>query len=528
MDMNKSKRPTSYGKRLLILIAMASMMIGAIACQPKVQADSGLPPMNLTVVALDGTQVVLHENDIGSLPFYRAYGGFVKSTGAMSGLGFYTGVPLTTFANLIGGIGSGYSVKVIAVDNFSKTFNYGALNVFNDTGLLTYDNVTGQVVQHNQTLTPMLAYYYNDANLTSGGPLRLVIVGAEGLLTQSSLWVSNVVRLELRIAIQPMNLTLVAINGAQLTLNETTISTLSTTRAVGATRNTIGVIKNLGNYTGPSLNTFCNLIGGLNANEALRITAFDNYTQTFSYDQVNGAFTTYNTTTGQLESHNQPLTPILAYYFNDANQSSSDGPLKLAIVGPEGLATTASLWTKMVAKMEIRYRDDIAITAVAPYKTVVGQTYPCDVNVTVANLGGYTETFNVTVSCNTTVAASIAGLTLANGASLTVTLTWNTTGFAKGTYTITAHATPVPGQTDTTNNTLTDGSISVGISGDMTGPSGYPDGKVDMRDIGTIASAFGSFSGSDLWNPNVDINGDGIVDLRDIGTAARNFGQTDP
>lgn len=511
------------------MIAVISLITtGTITWLPQVRADGGLPLMTLTLVGLDGNQVILHENDIGNSSSYRAYGGFVKSTGALSNLGFYTGIPITTFVNMTDGIGSGYSVKVIAADNFTKTLNYGALNVFNDTGLVTYDNVTGQVVQHNQTLTPMLAYYYNDANLSSGGPLRLAIVGSEGLLTQSSLWVSNIVRLELYTALQPMNLTLVALNGTQLTLNETIISKLPAVRAVGATRNTVGTVKSLGNHTGPSLNTLCNLVGGLNSDESLRITAADNYTQTLSYDQANGEFTTYDTVTGQPVQHNESLTPILAYYFNDANLSSSDGPLRLAIVGPEGLATTASSWVKMVVKLEIRYRDDIAVTAVAPSKTLVGQKYACDINVTVANRGGYVEIFNVTVSCNATVVASLASLTLVNGSSVTVTFTWNTTGFAKGEYAISAHATPVPGQTDTTNNSLTDGWVNVEAAGDITGPNGYPDGKVDMRDIGVIGSAFGSSPGDTRWNPNRDINGDGKIDLRDIGITARNFGIVDP
>jgi parallel beta-helix repeat protein len=52
------------------------------------------------------------------------------------------------------------------------------------------------------------------------------------------------------------------------------------------------------------------------------------------------------------------------------------------------------------------------------------------------------------------------------------------------------------------------------------------DGKVDMKDIGAVARAFGEFPGRPRWNPAYDINGDNKIDMRDIATVARNFGWT--
>jgi hypothetical protein len=119
-------------------------------------------------------------------------------------------------------------------------------------------------------------------------------------------------------------------------------------------------------------------------------------------------------------------------------------------------------------------------------------------------------------------------VTLESGASTTLTFTWNTTGFAKGNYTIWAYAWPVPGEIDTADNTLTDGWVIVSVVGDITGPTGWPDGKVDMRDVGSVARAFGSYIGHPLYNPNYDIIYDGKIDMKDIGTVARNFGKIDP
>lgn len=68
----------------------------------------------------------------------------------------------------------------------------------------------------------------------------------------------------------------------------------------------------------------------------------------------------------------------------------------------------------------------------------------------------------------------------------------------------------------------------VSIIGDITGPNGWPDGRVNMRDIAMVARAFGSSAGSSNWNPNADLNNDGIVDMKDIVLIARNFGQHYP
>ena len=114
-------------------------------------------------------------------------------------------------------------------------------------------------------------------------------------------------------------------------------------------------------------------------------------------------------------------------------------------------------------------------------------------------------------------------VTLESEASTTLTFTWNTTGFAKGNYTIWAYAWPVQGETDTADNTFTDGIIYLGIPGDI-----KPDGTVDIYDALKLAAAFGSKLTDPNWNPNADINCDGIVDIYDALKLAANFGKTDP
>jgi hypothetical protein len=508
---------------LLVLIIVAGNTIYPVFHNAQalfnIQSVS-LPPMTLTVAAPDGSQIALDEIDIGDLDNYRAYGGYKNQAGLLRGLGNYTGVPINTFCDMVGGLQNGYNVHIIASDGYTKIMTYGQVN----GDLITYDNSTGVEVPHYQPLIPMLAYHYNDANVSSSdGPLRVAIVGPEGLCTQSTYWVKQVVRLEIHANLQPMNLTVVALNGTQLLLDETDISPLPAMRDVGAFRNQLGIVKGLGNYTGPALNAFLDLVGGMTSDNALRVTAVDNYTKTLSYDEVNGAFTTYDPVTGLPVPHNEILTPILGYHFNDANLSLADGPLRLAIVGSEGLATPSTYWVKQVVKLEIRYRDDVAVTNITLLKTAVGQGYQCDINVTVANQGGYTETFNVTLYANATLIATISGVALDPAESNTLTFTWNTATWTLGQYGLSASVTSVQDETDKADNSLTDGIIPVTVPGDVDGNF-----KVQLTDLVLLAVAYGAQPGDSKWNPNADLDNNGTVGLSDLVILAQHYGQTYP
>jgi hypothetical protein len=115
-------------------------------------------------------------------------------------------------------------------------------------------------------------------------------------------------------------------------------------------------------------------------------------------------------------------------------------------------------------------------------------------------------------------------VTLESGASTTLTFTWNTAGFDKGNYTISAYAWPVPGETAIEDNTLTDGWVIVTIPGDVIEPYF----KVDMGDIVTLCDAFGSKIGQPKYNPDYDINCDGKISMDEIIIAVEHFGQHYP
>jgi parallel beta-helix repeat protein len=172
---------------------------------------------------------------------------------------------------------------------------------------------------------------------------------------------------------------------------------------------------------------------------------------------------------------------------------------------------------------------DIAVLNVTPSKTVVGQGYTMSINVTVENQGKWPETFNVTSSAFRMMppAITIATLTVYNLAPETwkkLILTWNTAGFAKGNYTISAYAWPVPGETDLADNRLTDGWVMVTWQGDVTDenhltpPGGVSDGKVDENDLWYFDAAFIDYYKIHRLDANCDFNNDGKIDEDDLWT----------
>jgi len=164
---------------------------------------------------------------------------------------------------------------------------------------------------------------------------------------------------------------------------------------------------------------------------------------------------------------------------------------------------------------------DIGVTAVITSKTVVGQGYGLRINMTVFNYGIFTENFNVTAYANMTIIDTFENITLTSRNSATLTFTWNTTGYAKGNYSISANVTILPGETDTADNTYVDGWVFVTIPGDVDG-----DRDVDIYDIVFMVGAYGSQEDDPEYIPNCDLDGDGDIDIYDIVIAAGNYGET--
>jgi ABC-type transport system substrate-binding protein len=189
------------------------------------------------------------------------------------------------------------------------------------------------------------------------------------------------------------------------------------------------------------------------------------------------------------------------------------------------------------------YEVDVAVIEVRNMKTdcvplpTVCRNMTMQVYVTVENQGDLTETFNVTAYANTT-AIGEQTVTLNSKQNTTLTFTWMTTGLTEYTnYTMSATADTLAGETDTVDNTLSDGTVTITHTGDITG-----DRKCDIQDLSRVSGAFGSLRVNDPKDsqygkyrhpvacstcphqPNTDVTGDSKVDIQDLARTSANFG----
>jgi parallel beta-helix repeat protein len=159
-------------------------------------------------------------------------------------------------------------------------------------------------------------------------------------------------------------------------------------------------------------------------------------------------------------------------------------------------------------------------TGCVPFPTVC-QNCSLSVDLRVENQGSYSETFNLTVYANDTGIKVFENATLFLRSSMILDFVWDTTGFGRGNYTISAVADSVLGELNTDNNEFRDCWILITSAGDINA-----DQAVDIFDCASVALAFSSTPNDPNWSPNADINSDGIVDIFDIVVVALHFGET--
>jgi parallel beta-helix repeat protein len=132
--------------------------------------------------------------------------------------------------------------------------------------------------------------------------------------------------------------------------------------------------------------------------------------------------------------------------------------------------------------------------------------------------GNTEEVFKLDVYLNGSLLNSEI-LILPGGHHWYTTRIWNTTGFAKGNYTVTALLEPLQDEVDTADNTMTT-YVFITIGGDLNG-----DKTVDIYDAVILANHFGHPPWY-LWGYNSDINDDGVIDIFDAIMLANNFGKS--
>jgi len=181
----------------------------------------------------------------------------------------------------------------------------------------------------------------------------IVIIAIAVTATVEIYWrSSDHTKAETNITLPALNLTLIGADGQQVVLNSTEFAALKPYTGKG------GFSENgesyAGNFTGIPVLTLLSQVGGISTGENTTFTGSDGYSFTFTYEQIHGdEVNTFNPTTGAPEQPTQPLTVMVAYYNNGTGLDPSIGPLRVAVVGPQGLYTNGFWWVYFLVKIQV-------------------------------------------------------------------------------------------------------------------------------------------------------------------------------
>jgi hypothetical protein len=197
---DKSKKMIAFFLSIIIIVAFGIIVyINLPQETPNNQGNGGSKndqeKVTLSVI-LGDEQIDYTLEDLEDLEAYKESGGYIK-TGWLPEVNIevphnYTGVRIITLLDEIDELPGNYSITVEASDDYTRDFNMslilGNVDIYNETGNITS---VGDV-------TMLLAYQGEETYLNEslGGPLRIVYVD-NGAITDSSLWIKNVVSIEI-------------------------------------------------------------------------------------------------------------------------------------------------------------------------------------------------------------------------------------------------------------------------------------------------------------------------------------------
>ncbi len=143
-----------------------------------------------------------------------------------------------------------------------------------------------------------------------------------------------------------------------------------------------------------------------------------------------------------------------ASFFTMSFDVLSPGSYDLSLDGAD-LAVDVVSFPGVSANIPYRtsFLHDVAVRDIEPVQT--GTDPVLDVNVTIQNQGDFDETSSITLFANGSNVGAAAGVNIGNRDFKDVTISWDTTGYPKGTYNMTAVATAVPNEYDTNDLTYT-------------------------------------------------------------------------
>ncbi len=186
--LSGNRRIMAKALPLLLVVFLLASLLGSLGC-------GGGGEVLLTLTKGDQTATYTLKQ-LKAESSVEGKASFMSSTGQILGEATFKGVELSVLATDVGGLGAGEAAKLTAKDEYSMTMTYDQIAA----DAFTTFNASGAEVAHGD-LKVIVAYEKDGAaiNADAEGPLRLVIVAADGTLvtTEGHWWVKWLTQIDI-------------------------------------------------------------------------------------------------------------------------------------------------------------------------------------------------------------------------------------------------------------------------------------------------------------------------------------------
>jgi len=308
----------------------------------------------LVVLGVSGEFREFTLKDIKVFTSISGLSGYQNSLGNWFDKGIYKGVPVSVFAEEVGGIQPGDILVVTSKNNYTQVFSYE--NIYPST---EWEGIQGSMIlayELNEIEIPkwedglQIAFLPSDEQYSNEDHQQTSSLESSQAAA-STRWVKWVRSLEFR-----REESVTFIGEENHTLTATQLRKLPTLEGSGKYLKSTGTIVGPFTYTGVNISAIIELIANISTDLSIKAIASDGYKFTFTKTQILGDVPLYNDEGFQI-GHGGSNNLTLALLYDEGGSPLTEefgGPFRLGYLGVNEPITDGHFWVKYVDKLIIR------------------------------------------------------------------------------------------------------------------------------------------------------------------------------
>jgi hypothetical protein len=334
--------------RICLIVPILSLLVIFSGCTIP---DDSSNITELVVVGVSGEIKTLTLEDILKLQNVTGKSVYQNSLSFWQGKGVYTGVPLSTFAELMGGILPGDILIVSTVDNYApQIFSYE--NIYPSESINQTQGIIILAYEFNNTLFPIWEDGLRIAFLPADEEFSNIDSQITASLESSSSaagprWAKYVNRLEFLREAEHLHLTY---DEETHVYTPTQILRFPNLTASGRILFPNGTISKATQYTGVNLSLLVHLANRSGLNVSVEIHSSDDTSITLNSTQLQGIIPQYNSAGMILDTESQ-VTFLLV--FQQVFAYINEGPFSLVVVGSESPISDSTFWLNQLVEIKL-------------------------------------------------------------------------------------------------------------------------------------------------------------------------------